>query len=93
VKNKTAKSEKQIELSNDCDFRDVGPGEIDACCYYEYLRESAVMRRTCVLPTCEDQTARSSLQLVLAQHDWQAAANNNEAPPPWKTLTAHTKAK
>jgi hypothetical protein len=34
-----------------------------------------------------------SLQLVLAQHDWQAAANNNKAPPPWKTLTAHTKAK
>jgi hypothetical protein len=91
VKKKTAESENQIELSSECDFRDVDSGELEACCFYEYFRESALMRKTRVLAMCEDQLARSTLSFVLSKSGWQKAADNNEAPPPWKSLKAETK--
>jgi hypothetical protein len=91
VKKKTAESENQIELSSECDFRDVDSGELEACCFYEYFRESALMRKTRVLAMCEDQLARSTLSFVLSKSGWQKAADTNEAPPPWKSLKAETK--
>ena len=46
MKKKTAKSQKQIELSSECDFRDVDAAELKACCLYEYFRESGALRRS-----------------------------------------------
>ena len=46
MKKKTPKSEKKIELSSECDFREVHPKQLEACCFYEYLRESAALRHS-----------------------------------------------
>jgi hypothetical protein len=46
MKKKTGKSEKESELSSECDFRGVAREELEACCCYEYLRESDTLRRS-----------------------------------------------
>src|SRR5207249_3059502 len=58
----------------------------EACCHYEYFRESRAMREARVLPTCTDQIARSTLSFVLIKAGWKDAAEKNEAPPPWNSL-------
>ena len=78
-------------LKDQCDFRGIDSSEVEGCCYYEYFRESAAMRKTLVLPTCEDQTARSRVTFVLNKAGWQEAANKNEAPVPWTSLNAQIK--
>ena len=83
----------------ECDFRNIDSSEIEACCYYEFFRESAVMRgsieddqwRGGVLPVCEDQNARSTLTFALSKAGWMQAAKKNEAPPPWNSLNTETK--
>src|SRR5262245_37304924 len=45
---KASKADEQIELTSECDFRGIARYEIVACCYYEYLRESANMRHSFV---------------------------------------------
>jgi hypothetical protein len=47
---KTAISRADV-LKPECDFRDVAEYRIEAGCHYEYFRESAAMRKSCVLPT------------------------------------------
>jgi len=79
-------------LKDECDFRNVvKPSEVEACCYYEYLRESITVRRTRVLPTCKDQSARSTLTFALNKAGWKEAADKNEAPASWKSLDAEIK--
>jgi hypothetical protein len=89
MKEKQSKSVSAIKA--ECDFRNVKPYQIEACCHYEYFRESAVMRKTLVLPTCTDQIARSALTFVLNKTGWMDAAENNEAPPPWNSLDVEIK--
>jgi hypothetical protein len=78
-------------LKHECDFRNVKSYQIEACCHYEYFRESAAMRKTCVLATCTDEIARSTLTFVLNKVGWKDAAEKNEAPPPWNSLDAAIK--
>jgi hypothetical protein len=33
-------------LKDECDFRGIDSSEVEACCYYEYLRESVAMRHS-----------------------------------------------
>jgi len=33
-----------ITLADECDFRTIEPSQVEACCLYEYFRESAAMR-------------------------------------------------
>jgi hypothetical protein len=78
-------------LKNECDFRNMNSWEVESCCYYEYFRESAAMRKTRVLPTCTDLVARSTLTFVLINAGWMDAAERDEAPPPWNSLDEGTK--
>jgi len=78
-------------LKDEWDFRNVNSSGVEACCYYEYLRESAAMRGTCVLPTCTDQIARSTLTFTLNKAGWVEAAKNNEPPSPWNSLDGEIK--
>jgi hypothetical protein len=73
-------------LNVEWDFRKVDPDEMQACCYYEYSRESAAMRKSLILPTCTDQIARSTLTFVLIKAGWQNAAARDKAPLPWVLL-------
>ena len=75
-------------LKNECDFRNIDSWEVESCCYYEYFRESAAMRKSLILPTCTDQIVRSTLTFVLIKAGWQKAAARGEAPLPWVTLKA-----
>jgi hypothetical protein len=43
---KALKPNKETELKNECDFREIAKNEIEACCCYEYFRESAALRRS-----------------------------------------------
>jgi hypothetical protein len=94
-----SKRPAKSRLSNECDFRSIDSSEAEACCYYEFFRESAVMRGTIedghwrggVLPVCEDQNARSTLMFALNKAGWDEAAKKNEAPPPWASLNAESK--
>jgi hypothetical protein len=61
------------ELDTECNFGSIDPSLVEACCHYEYFRESATMRRTRVLPTCGDQIARSTLTFVLNKAGWIGA--------------------
>lgn len=87
-------------LKDECDFRSIKSSEVEACCYYEYLRESAEMRgsvedghwRGGVLPVCADRNARSTLTFALNKAGWGEAARKSEAPAPWNSLNAETKA-
>jgi hypothetical protein len=88
---KTSKPDEEIELRNECDFRDIAENEIEACCCYEYFRESATMRETRVLPTCQDQIARSTLTFLLNKFGWQKSAGQKDVPPPWKSLNVEAK--
>jgi hypothetical protein len=60
--------------------------KIAARCLYEYFCESAAMRATRVLPTCQDLIARSALTFALDKAGWRQAGEKNQAPPPWDTL-------
>jgi hypothetical protein len=84
MKEKQSKSASAIKA--ECDFRNVKSYQIEACCHYKYLRKSAVMRKTRVLPTCTDQIARSTLAFVLNKAGWMDAAEKDKTLPPWNSL-------
>ena len=88
---KPLNANKHTELANECDFWSVPKKYLQACCYYEYFRESKVMRDTCVLPTCHDQIARLTLAFVLNKHGWPEAAKKDKAPPSWNSLNANAR--
>jgi len=99
ISHKKAAISRANWLKDECDFRNIDSSEVEACCYYEFFRESAVMRGTIedghwrggVLPTCADQTGRSTLTFALNKAGWEKAAKKNQAPPLWNSLTEQVK--
>jgi hypothetical protein len=49
------------------------------------------MRATSVLPTCQDQRARSAITYALTNARWAEAAEKKEPPPDWNILKHHTR--
>jgi hypothetical protein len=86
ISHKKAAISRADRLKVECAFRNVKSYQIEACCHYEYFRESAAMRKTRVLPTCTDQIARSTLTFVLNKAGWMDAAEKDKAPLPWNSL-------
>jgi hypothetical protein len=99
ISHKKAAISRADWLEDEGDFRNIDSSEVEACYYYEFFRESAVMRGSIedghwsggVLPVCEDLNARSPLMLALNKAGWAEAKKKNQAPPPWNSLNAETK--
>jgi hypothetical protein len=78
-------------LKTECDFRNLTTTELEACCKYEYLRESKGFREGLANPKCEALP-------VVACADWMDntrlvfALKKAGYPVPWKKLGAESRA-